>query len=165
MCWYTPHFRRAFGELPLTQDRLRGKTENWQCEQKEKRTHLCLGSLKLERFQILNSSPSNKIGAHSLTLSARDNGDRVGTFVWDCNQIHSRLWILYGKCGGFQAINLPLHKLHSNLCALICLYLIQHLASKPFNVYRLQNNATSMHTTETDIVRFFNEHVNNCQFK
>ena len=44
----------------------------------------------------------------------------------------------YTENGGFQAINLPLQKLHSNLCGLYCFYLVHYLVRKPFNVYKLQ---------------------------
>ena len=147
------------------------KQKTSSCNKKKKEPSLKISQLR--KFQIINSSPSNKSGEHWILLCAIDNDDHVGIFVWDClgrplcyyDQFYSRLWKLYGKCGGFQAINLPLQKLHSNLCGLYCLYLVHYLVRKHFNVYNLQKNPTLMQTTEIDIVRFFNEHVKYSQFK
>ena len=134
-------------------------------------------SLKISQMrknQIINSSLSYKSSEHWILLCGIDKGDHVGLFVWDCSfgrplcyydQSYSRLWKLYGKCGGFQAINLSLQKLHSNLCSLYCLYLVHYLVRKPFNVYKLQKYPTLMQTTEIDLVRFFNEHVKYTQSK
>ena len=113
-------------------------------------------------FQIINSSPSNKCGAHWLLLCAVDVGERIGIFVWDClgrplsyyGQFHSRLLKLYGALASVEVINLPLQKLRSNLCGLYCLYLVHYLAKKPFNIYKLNQNHLLMQTTEIDVVRF-----------
>ena len=153
------------------QDRLRGKTENQQPQQKEKGTKL--ENFKTEKISNNKLLAVKKSGEHWILLCAIDNGDRVGIFVWDClgrplcyyDQFYSRLWKLYGKCGGFRTINLPMQNLHSNLCSLYCLYLVHYLVRKPFNVYKLQTNPSLMQTTEIDIVRFFNEHVKYSQFR
>ena len=153
------------------QDRLRGKTEKQQPQQKEKGTKL--ENFKTEKISNNKLLAVKKSGEHWILLCAIDNGDRVGIFVWDClgrplcyyDQFYSRLWKLYGKCGGFRTINLPMQNLHSNLCGLYCLYLVHYLVRKPFNVYKLQKNPSLMQTTEIDIVRFFNEHVKYSQFR
>ena len=139
----------------------------------KKKTEPSLKISQQRNFQIIKSSPSNKNGEHWILLSATDTDNHVGIFVWDClgrplcyyDQFYSRLWKLYGKCGGFQATNLPLQKLHSNLCGLYCFYLIHYLVRKPFNIYKLQKNPTLMQTTEIDTLCFFNEHVEYSQFK
>ena len=138
-----------------------------------KTTTVSVDVCNLLKFQIINSSPSNKISEHWLLPCVIDIGNGVGIFVWDCfgralshhDLYHSRLWMLYGKSGGFKTINLPLQKLHSNLCGLYCLYLVGYLVKKPFDVSKLQKNHLPMQTTELDVVRFFNEHVNGAQFK
>ena len=125
--------------------------------------HLC----RLMKFQIINSSPSNKCGEHWLLLCAVDVGKRIGIFVWDClgrplsyyGQFDSRLLKLYGALEEVEVINLPLQKLRSNLCGLYCLYLVHYQAKKPFNIYTLDQNHLLMQTTEIDVVRFFNEEV------
>ena len=108
-----------------------------------------LETSQLRKFQIINTSLSKRSSEHWILLSAIDNGDHVGILVWDClgtplcyyDQFCGRLWKLYGKCERFQAINLPLQKLHSNLCGLCCLQLVHFLVRKPFNVYELQKNS------------------------
>ena len=112
----------------------------------QKRTTVSVYICKLLKFQIINSSPSNKNGEHWFLLSVIDNGNGVGIFVWDCigralsyyDRFHSRLWMLYGKSGGFKTINLLLQKLHSILCGLYCLYLVHYLVKKPFDVSKLR---------------------------
>ena len=152
------------------QDRLRGKTENQQPQRKEKGTKP--ENFKTEKISNNKLLVVKKSGEHGILLCSINNGDRVGIFVWDClgrplcyyDQLYSRLWKFYGKCGGFRTINLPMQNLHSNLCGLYCLYLVHYLVRKPFNVYKLQKNP-SLQTTEIDIVRFFNEHVKYSHFR
>ena len=123
--------------------------------------HLC----RLMKFQIINSSTSNKCGEHWLLLCAVDLGKRIGIFAWDClgrplsyyGQFHSQLLKLYEALEEVEVINLPLQKLRSNLCGLYCLYLVHYLATKPFNIYKLNQNHLLLQTTEIDVVRFFNE--------
>ena len=64
--------------------------------------------------------------------------------------------MLYGKSGGFKTINLPLQKLHSNLCGLSCLYLVHYLVKKPFDVCKLQKSPFLMQTSELEVVRLTN---------
>ena len=136
----------------------------------KKKTEPSLKISQLRKIQIINSSLSNKSGEHWILLCAIDTGDHVGIFVWDClsrplcyyDQFYSRLclWKLHGKCGGFQAIKLPLQKLHSNLSGLYCLYLVHYLVRKPLNIYKLQKNPTLMQTTEIEILCFLTNMLN-----
>ena len=63
-----------------------------------------------------------------------------------------------------EVINLPLQKLRSNLCGVYCLYLL-HLAKKPVNMYKLNQNHLLKQTTEIDVVRFFSENVKKLAFE
>ena len=124
------------------------------------------------KFQIINSSPSNKCGENWFLLCTVDVAKKLGFFLWDClgrplsyyDQFHSRLLKLYGALEEVEVINLLLQRLRSNLCGLYCLYLVQYLAKKPFNIYKLNQNHLLMQTTEIDVVRFFNENVKNLAF-
>ena len=125
------------------------------------------------KFQIISSAPSNKSGGHWLLLCAVGVGKRIGVFVRNClgrplsyyGQFHSRLLKLYGTLAAVEVINLPLQKLQSNLCGLYCLYLVQYLGKKPFNIYKLKQNHLLMQSTEIDVVGFFNENVKNLAFE
>ena len=94
-----------------------------KCKKTSNIWHLCL----LMKFQIISSSPSSKIGGHSLLLCAVGVGKRIGNFVWNClgrplscyGQFHSRLLKLYGALAAVEVINLLLQKLPSNLCGLL----------------------------------------------
>ena len=145
------------------QDRLRRKTGNQYPEQKN----------QAWKFQIRNSSPSNKSAEHWIMLCAIDTMVITLEFLFGIASaglyaitINSNrwLWNLYGKCGGFQAINLPFQNLRSNLWSVLLVY------STLFDQETLQRqqtakNPTLMKTFEIDIVRFLNEHVKYSQFK
>ena len=127
---------------------------------------------RLMKFQIINSSPSNKCGEHWLLLCADDVGKRIGIFVWDCpgrplsyyGQFHRRLLKLYGALEEVEVINPPLQKLRSNLRGLYFLYLVHYLDKKPFINFKLNQNHLLMQTTKIDVVRFFNENVKKLAF-
>lgn len=117
---------------------------------------------RLAWFQIINTSPLMAPGRHWILVGATSTG--CGTkkvFVWDClgqplskhKKLFLRLERFYGR-SGYTEIILPLQNTSSNMCGLYCLFLIQYIAKKPFELSQIDTKLK--HVTEIDIVRFIN---------
>ena len=138
----------------------------------QKRSTVSVDICKLLKFQIINSSPSNKIGEHWLLLCVIDNGTGVGIFIWDClgrarsyyYLFHSRLWMLYGKSGGFKTTYLYRNSIPASVVSIVCTWFTtwsKNVSMSP----NCKKNHLLLQTTDFDVVRFFNEYVNGAQFK
>lgn len=114
-------------------------------------------------FQIINTSPAHALGKHWLLLGAvsKEDTNELQIFAWDClgqplsvyKIFFERLKELYGKCG-YREIFMPLQNPNSNMCGLYCLFLINYIAKKPYQVPHLDTKLKQC--TEIDIIRFIN---------
>ena len=152
------------------QDRLRGKTNKQQPQQKKGTKLENFKTEKISNIKLL--AVKEKRWALDFTVSNRQWWSRWNFCLGLPRQasmllrsILQQTLEVIRKMRRIPSDQLTLAKLHSNLCGLYCLYLVHYLVRKPFNVYKLQKNPTLMQTTEIDIVRFFNEHVEYSQFK
>lgn len=119
---------------------------------------------RLVWFQIVNTSPVQATGKHWLLLGAVSSKDqkKMTIFVWDClgnslskyKVFFSRFKQFY-KRTGFTEISLTLQNNSSNMCGLYCLFLIQYIAKKPFDLSFSKEKFKGM--TEIDIIRYIND--------